>query len=378
MQPVLRLIHDHRVGPVEHRVVDLHVPPHREAVHHDPLAPAGRADPVRREPPVAEAGAERGLLLRLAVELHRAPGLHVHRVGADGSFVGIVDDVDELSAGLLRQAPDQRRVVRVELVPRRSRDHDLHAQRRRRQRGARGHRGGKRLRVPGPGQDEPLSLGLAQLLAQGHRVGERLAGVPSRALEVDDGLLAVLREVVDDAVLPGRRPVAAARKAPDAERIGVAAEHAGGIDDVLDGVAVHDGAGLGLQRPASLPRLEHHRVPAVEEHGGLEAGAGAEARVHEDHRQHLLLEPPRHLAALDPGGQPQQALHLLGAPVLQGQEVALGHASTSSRPASSRSASRWENESGGSSRSTCGSVAVPVRIRRAKSARCTSTAGRSK
>ena len=38
----------------------------------------------------------------------------------------------------------------------------------------------------------------------------------------------------------------------------------------------------------------------------------------------------------------------------------------------------WENESGGSSRSTWGSVAVPVRIRRSKSARCTSTAGRSR
>ena len=65
-------------------------------------------------------------------------------------------------------------------------------------------------------------------------------------------------------------------------------------------VAVHHGAGLGLQRPAPPPRLQHDRVAAVEEHRGLEAGAGAEARVHEDHRQHLPLQAAGDLAALDP------------------------------------------------------------------------------
>ena len=72
----------------------------------------------------------------------------------------------------------------------------------------------------------------------------------------------------------------------------------------------------------------------------------------------------------------QQPFDLGRAPVLERQEVALGHASTSARAARSRSASRWEKDSGGSSRSTWGSVAVPVRMRRPKSARCTSTAGR--
>ena len=40
----------------------------------------------------------RRLLLRLAVELHRAPRLDVHRVGADQRVVRVVDDVDELAA----------------------------------------------------------------------------------------------------------------------------------------------------------------------------------------------------------------------------------------------------------------------------------------
>ena len=77
-------------------------------------------------------------------------------------------------------------------------------------------------------------------------------------------------------------------------------------------VPVHHRAGLGLERPASLARLEHDAVAAVEEHRGLEAGPGAEAGVHEHHRQHLLLQPAAHLAPLDPGREREQALDLVG------------------------------------------------------------------
>jgi hypothetical protein len=42
---------------------------------------------------------------------------------------------------------------------------------------------------------------------------------------------------------------------------------------------------------SSLPRLEHDRMTAVQEHRGLEAGPSSEAWVHEDHGEHLALEP---------------------------------------------------------------------------------------
>ena len=117
-------------------------------------------------------------------------------------------------------------------------------------------------------------------------------------------------EALDDRVLPRHRPIGAPGEGPDAERIGVAAQHPGGIDDVLDRRAIHHRARLGLQRPAALARLQHDGVPAVEEHRGLEAGAGPEARVHEHHRQDLLLQPAADLAPLDPGGQGQQPIDL--------------------------------------------------------------------
>ena len=232
--------------------------------------------------------------------------------------------------------------------------------------------------MPGPGQDEALARGLAQLLPQRHRVGQRLTGVATRRLQVDDRLLAVTGEAPDDGVLPRHGPVAAAGEGAHAERVGVAPEHPRRVHDVLHAVAVHHRAGLGLQRPAAAPGLEHHRVATVEEHRGLEAGTGAKARVHEDHRQHLPLQPAGDLPPLHPRGQREQCVDLGGRPVLQRQEVTLRHTSTSFSPARSRSASSSENESGGSRRRTRGSEAVPVMIRRANSARCTSAAGRAR
>ena len=72
-----------------------------------------------------------------AVELHRAPRLHVHRVRAHGRLVRIVDDVDELAARLLRDPADHG-ILGIQLEPRRPGDHDLHAEARGRERRARG------------------------------------------------------------------------------------------------------------------------------------------------------------------------------------------------------------------------------------------------
>ena len=301
VEPVLRLVHHDRVGPVQHRVVDLHVAAHRQAVHHDAPAAPGRAQPAGREPPVAQRGALGGLLLRLAVELHRAPRLHIHRVGADRRVVGIIDDVDELAARLLGDAADQRGVLRVELVAGRPGDHDLHAEPGRGERRAGGHRGRERLGMPGPGEDEALAGGLAQLLAQRHGVGQRLAGMPPGGLEVDHRLLAVAGEAPEDQRPAGPRPSpspgeSSARRAR--RRSGRApAPHPRCARRVSPSITA-PGSVSSDQLP--LPRLQHHRVAAVEEHRRLEAGAGAQARVHEDHRQHLALQSAADLAPLDP------------------------------------------------------------------------------
>src|SRR3954470_13254036 len=103
-------------------------------------------------------------------------------------------------------------------------------------------------------------------------------------------------------------------------------------------------------------------MAAVQKHRGLEAGPGSKAGIHENHREHLLLQPTSDLTPFDPAGEREQLFDLSEAPVLQGQKVALGHWSTAWRPEISRSASWREKESGGSSRNTWGSVEVPVRI----------------
>ena len=157
VQPVLGLIDHHGIGAVQDGVVDLDVAAHRQAVHDDAAAAPGRAQAARRELPVAQRGALFGLLLGLAVQLDRAPRLHVDRVGADRGVVGVVDDVDELAAGLLGGAADQRGVVGVELVARRPGDHDLHAEAGGGERGAGGHGGRQGLRVPGPAEHEALA-----------------------------------------------------------------------------------------------------------------------------------------------------------------------------------------------------------------------------
>ena len=135
-----------------------------------------------------------------------------------------------------------------------------------------------------------------------------------------------------------------AREGPHAEHVGVPAEHAGGILDVLDRRAVHHGTRLGLERPAALARLEHDAVPAVQEHRGLEAGARAKARVHEDHRHDLPLEPTGDLAPLHPVGEVEQRQALLLAPRFHRQEVTL-HCGTDC--ASTNSLSARANCSGG-------------------------------
>src|SRR6185295_19775253 len=106
--------------------------------------------------------------------------------------------------------------------------------------------------MPGPSQHESLALGLTELLFERHRVGQALTGVAAGGLEVDHRPVGVAREVADDVVTPGHRPLVTAGKRPYRDGVRIAGEHPGRLDDVLHRGAVHDGARLGLETPAAL------------------------------------------------------------------------------------------------------------------------------
>ena len=170
--------------------------------------------------------------------------------------------------------------------------------------------------------------------------------MPARRLEIDDRLLAVPREVADDGIAPRHRPIGAPGKRAHAERIGVAAQHARGLDDVLDRspsiTAPGSVSSAQLPFPGSSTtawppwrNIAVSKLVRVRRLGSMNTMA-----------KHLPLEAAADLPALDPSREPEQPLDLRVVPVLQGEKVALGHASTSLSPARRRSASSAENESG--------------------------------
>src|SRR5439155_6588815 len=100
----------------------------------------------------------------------------------------------------------------IELVAGGPSDDDLHSHSGRRQRRADRHGGRQRLRVPRPGENEPLARGLMQLLSQSHGVSQRLTGMAASRLEVDDRLLAVAGETANNGVLPSLGPILSPRE----------------------------------------------------------------------------------------------------------------------------------------------------------------------
>ena len=71
------------------------------------------------------------------------------------------------------------------------------------------------------------------MLAQRQCIGQPLTGVPAGALEIDDRLVGVLREVADKPVLPLNRPVGALGEGTHGKCIGIAREDPRCIDYML-------------------------------------------------------------------------------------------------------------------------------------------------
>ena len=237
MQPVLRLVH-HRGGrSVEHGVVDLDVAAHRQAVHDDPLAAARGAEPrpVSRQSrsPARSAASSSGV----AEVLHRAPRLHVDRVGADerrrpGRSLMWTD-----AAPLPRRAGGSAPCPRGRARSRRGRAMTISMPRCAAAMaalagtavgsalGCQAHISTKRLP-----RGSPELLRAASCASASPWQGWRRAD--SRLITGFSQYWAKLRMI---AVLPHRRPSRRPRgNDAHAEHVGVAAEHARGVDDVLD------------------------------------------------------------------------------------------------------------------------------------------------
>ena len=143
----------------------------------------------------------------------------------------------------------------------------------------------------------------AQLLADRHHVGDRLAGVELVGEPVDDGDVGVLGELVDVGLL----------ERADHDPVEVAGEHHRGVLDRLAAAELQVAGGEVEARPAELRDAD------------LEAHARARGRLLEDHPERAALEQPmRHplaLARLQPVGVVEDEHELLGRPVVDAEEV---------------------------------------------------------
>ena len=182
VQPVLRLVHHHRVRPVEHRVVDLDVAPHRQAVHHDALAAAGGPEPARREPPVAQPRAQRRLLLAACRTASPSPTTsrtprRRRPCASSGSSMMWTNSPPRCCASRRMSAVSSGsssypggRAMTISMPSGAAASAALA-----------GTAVGSALGCQAQVSTNRLPRGLAQLLPQRHRVGQRLAGVPPRA-----------------------------------------------------------------------------------------------------------------------------------------------------------------------------------------------------
>ncbi len=150
-----------------------------------------------------------------------------------------------------------------------------------------------------------------------HRMGDRL--------HVDDRHGRVLRERVDHTVFAVDRPVLELRERAHADQVDVARQHARDFGDVLLGFAVHDRAGVELDRPGVLAGLQDDRVAAELKGAEFEARARAHRRVEEQQRDRATTEVVSELVVPERGRLREQCVEFGAAPVLRTQKVANSH-----------------------------------------------------
>jgi len=113
-------------------------------------------------------------------------------------------------------------------------------------------------------------------------------------------------EAIEQRILPGRSPASTGFEGAHGNGIGHPPQHPGGVDDVLLGLSLHG-------------------LPAVERHRRFQAESDVGFRAKEDQSQDPTLQATGELALFDSSGEFQHRLDVSGRPILQGQEITLGH-----------------------------------------------------
>src|SRR5690606_17391663 len=164
----------------------------------------------------------------------------------------------------------------------------------------------------------------------------------------------------------------------DAERIAVRGKHRQALAHVLRGGAVHDGAESCFELPGALSGRDHERAAAEARHPGLERGERAQRRIEEHEPEDAARERLRFGMRLEAAREREPRDDLVTAEVCKVEEALHARVARHSDASASASGSTCCSSStyGGSSRSTCGSPLVPVRMSRASSAAWMSRAGR--
>src|SRR5690606_3863933 len=198
------------------------------------------------------------------------------------------------------------------------------------------------VEVADPGDGRPLQL--AQVLAHGQQVGERLAGVPAVGEQVDDRDGGRRGQLLEEPVV----------EPPGAEDRVVAGQHPGDVGDRLALAA------------ADLLAPERDRVTAELHDRHLGRVPGPQRRLLEVQADRAPGE--RAVATGRLGGPPEHLVELLGAQVVDLQHVAHGHrsspppagiaASTSPIAATAASISSSVISSGGARRRAVGVTAL--------------------
>jgi hypothetical protein len=167
---------------------------------------------------------------------------------------------------------------------------------------------------------------VAEALAQGHQVGEGLAGVVARGERVDDGDFRLGRQLLHLLVGAGA----------DRDRVDVAREDSGGVANRL------------AARELQLVAAQHDRRPAQLGDGDLEGDAGARRGPFEDEGDAATGEVAVS-RALAPARfqlqrQVEQLAQLEGAELFGGEEIALCQAAdTRAAPRGQRDCGPWSS-----------------------------------
>ena len=320
---------------VEHFVGDGDIAPHRQAVHE--LAVGLRpGEPILAHGPIFESGTERGVTYGVAVVPRRAPFFGVEDLRPGERFGAIVGLAHRAArggrgrAGLVHDLGRQREPVRTQ-------HHHLHAAVRRHVQ--RRSRDGERrdARVVGPGQHELGALRHGELV---HRlpVGERLAGMVHRRLEVDERFVDHGGHRLETRLGDIFGEVLAFGEGADAERIGVGGKHGQALADVLGAAAVHHRAEPCFELPGPLSRGDHERTAAEPLHADLEGGERAQRGIEEHETQDLARQCTRFRMRLEAACEREEVQHLVSAEVGQVEEVL--HNPSSAARSRSTSASR--------------------------------------